>query len=240
MSRRWIRLDVGWDLSEWMVELDACARLAWVKLLCWTKVHGKGGRTKALAPTVAARQWGVPTEAVEGMLGAAMSGEDPAVRIEDGDWVVVKWPEYQEPDRTATKRKRKQRAKESRVSRRDMRDGRCDPSRDHRPPTETEYTPSGEGVTPRARDPVFGHLDDLAVRSIKGQYGWPPDVTEGTDEAVWASGNGVDRKRCVAIAVARLEGEGREYQGRLFRRILETVIAEQVSAHKNDLSHWED
>lgn len=79
------------------------------------------------------------------------------------------------------------------------------------------------------RDPTFGTLPDLAVRAIKGLYGWPPDDIIGTDELVWGSVAEFDvRRRCIQIATSRLEGEGRTYQGRLFRRTLQSVIAEQT------------
>jgi hypothetical protein len=88
-------------------------------------------------------------------------------------------------------------------------------------------------------DEHFGTLDPLAVSSIKGLYGWPPEGREGTDERVWNGTAAPDRVRCLSIAVARLEGEGRQYQGRLFRRILETVIGEQTG-ESHDPSIWED
>lgn len=80
-------------------------------------------------------------------------------------------------------------------------------------------------VEVRAPDDVFGSLEDLTIAAIKGLYGW--DDRKGTDERVWANANGIDRRACIQIAVQRLEGEGRSYNGRLFRRILETVIEEQ-------------
>lgn len=88
-------------------------------------------------------------------------------------------------------------------------------------PTTNDLRPASD-----ARDPVFGSLDDLVVRSIKGLYGW--EDQEGTDEVVWPKDSTPKaRQRCVAIAVQRLEGEGKQYQGRLFRSILSAVIAEQ-------------
>lgn len=84
------------------------------------------------------------------------------------------------------------------------------------------------GSISHARDEVFGGLDPLAVSSIKGLYGWPPENREGTDERVWNGTTADQRVRCMAIAVARLEGEAGKYHGKLFRKILETVVAEQA------------
>lgn len=160
MTRRWIRIDVGWDSSDWVAALDPAAQLAWVKLLCWVKVNGARGRTRALSPAVAAKRWDLPEQAVTAMLSAATmpkDGEDaPALALEGGDWVVTKWAEYQEPDPTAAERKRKERSRKQlapvtpivtetpkvtpghAIVTRDTYRGGCDPSRDHRPPTETE------------------------------------------------------------------------------------------------------
>lgn len=80
------------------------------------------------------------------------------------------------------------------------------------------------GNTPPPRDEVFGSLPPLAVRAIKGLYGW--GGIEGTDSKIWERTPEAERPRLLSIAVQRLEGEGKEYQGRLFRRIIETVIEE--------------
>lgn len=87
---------------------------------------------------------------------------------------------------------------------------------DHTPPRASE---EGEG------DEVFGHQPPIVVKAIKGSYGW--EGTEGLDERVWKGADGIDRKQCIAIAVMRLEAEGKKYHGRLFRSILQTVIEEQ-------------
>lgn len=65
----------------------------------------------------------------------------------------------------------------------------------------------------------------MAVKAIRGLYGW--DGQEGTDAAVWRKANGVNRDQCLTIAVTRLVAEEKAYNGRLFRRILESVIEEQ-------------
>ena len=114
MSRRWIRLNVTWDTSEWLVTLDPLAQLAWVKLLCWVKVHGKGGICRALSPVAAQVKWCVPKQAVTAMLDAAQEGA--AVVLHDGEWILPQWHIYQEPDQTATERKRRQRQKHEAVT----------------------------------------------------------------------------------------------------------------------------
>ncbi len=55
------------------------------------------------------------------MLAAAIG--DNALQIEDDSWVVVNWDQYQETDHTAAERQRR-----SRMSRRDTREIRRDPS----------------------------------------------------------------------------------------------------------------
>ena len=107
-------------------------------------------------------------------------------------------------------------------------------------PTTYDLRPTSEELRTRARedpDPVFGSLDDYAVAAIKGLYGWPPDEREGTDERVWNGTALADRPRCIAIAIARLEGEGTAYHGKLFRQTLLSVISEQHESTTND---WAD
>lgn len=74
-------------------------------------------------------------------------------------------------------------------------------------------------------DPWEG-LDAIVIASLRGLYGGPG--REGTDEAVWKAGNGIDRERALAGAILRWRGEVHEkFNQRLFRKILEAVIAEQ-------------
>lgn len=125
---RWLRLDAGWMDSDWLAVLSPGARLAWVSLLSYCKLAGTKGSVKALSPIVASRRWDIPADDVSAMLDAATS--DGALESdEDGDWVVTAWAHYQEPDKTAADRKRRQRERESAdvtprhgMSRRDTRD----------------------------------------------------------------------------------------------------------------------
>lgn len=107
MGRRWIRLDVGWDDSDWLAALKPEEQLAWIKLLCYTKLAGHGGRVDALGTFAAGKKWGVAPRAVATMLDAAK--RDAALHVEGDEWVIVNWSTYQQPDLTAAERKRRQR-----------------------------------------------------------------------------------------------------------------------------------
>jgi hypothetical protein len=161
----------------------------------------------------------------------AAATQDEAITIEGDELQVTNWSQYQEPDTTATERKRKQRAKldnghgESQKSQRDTRDRGRDPSRDPRPPTGT--TPSGEGVT-RAREgasqedelatwlgPHAHVLDDCEMardltlrRQLFQQYG-PPGLRHGA----WNLPDGGSvlpeyRPRIFAIVLSSYAAEG--------------------------------
>lgn len=114
--RRWIRLDVGWSRSEWLAELSPAARLAWVELLTYAKTDGTGGVVRAISPAVFGRNFGIPADDVRAMLEAAASGDDPALIVDEGSWIVSKWPDYQETDPTAADRMKRYRADRSRLS----------------------------------------------------------------------------------------------------------------------------
>ena len=107
---RWIRLEVAWDDSDWVSDLEPAAQLAWIKLLCWTKAKGVDGSVKVMAPRNAAKKWDVPPQAVSQMLEAAK--DDGAIVEAEGRWYVANWRAYQPADATATERKRKQRERE--------------------------------------------------------------------------------------------------------------------------------
>lgn len=235
MSRRWIRLDVDWEESAWLDGITGQAAGCWPRLLCWVKLRGRKGRCKAPDHSVLARRWRVPRQAVDELVDAAK--KDGAIEVDGEEIVVTNWAEYQEVDATAAARKRRQRRRERRKAQEgdDGEEGHGDVTpvtRDTvtRPPTtDRDSTSPPEkpgGDVPRARDPVFGDLPSIAVRSIKGLYGW--DGSEGTDERVWGDVKEAERPRLLAIAVQRLEGEGKAYQGLLFRRTLETVILENT------------
>ena len=103
-QRRWIRLDVGWEDSEWLDALDGAAAGCWPRLLCWVKREGVGGRCKRPSPGVLARRWRVTRDIVTCLEDAAI--EDEALVIEGDEWIVTNWDEYQNVDATATERQR--------------------------------------------------------------------------------------------------------------------------------------
>lgn len=108
--RRWIRLDVSWEDSAWLDELTGTAAGCWPRLLCLVKRDGIQGRCKRPNLRTIARRWRVPMKAVTTLEEAAV--RDGALRIEDGDWVVVNWAKYQTVDQTAAERKRRQRKRQ--------------------------------------------------------------------------------------------------------------------------------
>ena len=126
--RRWIRLDADWEEDEWLHAISGEAAGCWPRLLCWVKLRGQAGRCRYPSTAVLAHTWRVSQDAVVELLVAALDHESLA--REDGDLIVANWVEYQEPDRTAADRKRRQREKEemSRDVTRDNRDVGRDPS----------------------------------------------------------------------------------------------------------------
>jgi hypothetical protein len=103
-TRRWIRLDIGWDDSEWVAELSPLAQLAWIKLLCHAKRDGIAGTCKALVPKVAARRWGVPLDAIQEMLDAGR--REGAIHQDNGDWSLTAWDRYQVDNSNAARQRR--------------------------------------------------------------------------------------------------------------------------------------
>lgn len=109
---RWIRLDVGFDDADWVFTLSEGSQLAWVKLLCYVKRDGIGGRAKIMSPMVAAKRWGVGEESVEKMIRAAE--KDGAIVTSGGEWEVTGWTKYQDQhDPSNAERQRRYREKQS-------------------------------------------------------------------------------------------------------------------------------
>lgn len=136
--RRWLRLDVTWEDSEWLDALDGTAAGCWPRLLCWVASTGRRGTCRAPSLSVLARRWRVPVEAVEALVEAAKT--DGALSEEGEMWIITGWQEYQEPDPTAAKRNRKHRVEKSRLS----------PLRVESDPTTRNAVTDRNG--PRARD----------------------------------------------------------------------------------------
>jgi hypothetical protein len=112
---RWIRLDVGWDTSEWLMFLGPAEQLAWIKLLCWVKTRGVSGACKALSPKAAGKVWGIAPSDVTAMLEAAR--EAGAVECDGEEWRIAKWDEYQKPDTGAKDRMRAYRERQEALRR---------------------------------------------------------------------------------------------------------------------------
>jgi hypothetical protein len=163
MARRWMRLDLGWDDADWVAALDKGGQLAWVKLLCYAKATGTGGRVRALSPVVAARKWGVAPEDVTAMLEAGQHDDPPAIAIEGREWVVVNFLEYNPHDGTAAERMRRMRERQKTVVtendtplRRNSRNGRRNPSRATETGTETDTTETDSGAgAPGSKKPKW-------------------------------------------------------------------------------------
>jgi len=134
-GKRWLRLDVAWEDSEWLDDIDGTASGSWPRILSLVKRDGVGGRCKRPSLKVMARKWRVPVESIKELEEAAV--KDGALVVDGGDWIVVKWEEYQGADSTAAARKKRQRDRESQASRSVTRDNR-DRGRDLSRATETE------------------------------------------------------------------------------------------------------
>ena len=93
MAVRWIRLDTTWSQSDWLAELPAPSRLAWVELLCYVKSHGVGGSVKRPSTATLSRIWGISRNAIEAMFSASF--QDGAVVIEGEDLIISGWGERQ-------------------------------------------------------------------------------------------------------------------------------------------------
>lgn len=109
---RWIRLDIDFQLSQWVTPLSSEAKLAWVMLLCHSKANGVAGISRSLDAPTAARLWFMGEESVRQMLLAAQNGG--ALAVQGREWIVLNWPKYQ-GDETAAERQRRLRDKRKSV-----------------------------------------------------------------------------------------------------------------------------
>lgn len=105
--RRWFRLDMDWDESDWILALDGYSASLWPRLLTWVKKRGVNGRCRIKSNASLATIWKVSEATVARLIDAAL--KDGALTIDGDAWVVANWELYQNPDPTASERKRKQR-----------------------------------------------------------------------------------------------------------------------------------
>lgn len=140
---------------------------------------------------------------------------------------IVGWRRHQKIDKPNTKACLPEIASNSAISgrfdetspkgRRNVADGSAPHTNDQRPTTNDQRAVAGNGIT----------------EALKGLYGW--EGTEGLDPVLMKSfDDPTERDRCLKIAVARLEAEGRDYNQRYFRRVLDTVITEQQNGETSD------
>ncbi len=101
---RYVKLELTWYTSAWLVVLSASARLAWVLLLGYCKGSGSSNKVKRLDALVASRMWFIGEEDVRQMEQAAIN--DGALVIEDGHWIVTNWAEYQDDSTNAERQRR--------------------------------------------------------------------------------------------------------------------------------------
>lgn len=111
--RRWIRLDVGWDRSDWLADLPPGSRLAWVLLLGYVKTVGVAGSVKAMSSRGAARDWNIPEAEFCLMMEAAIR-DGAVLKPNPETWEIAHWDRYQQDG--AAERQRRHRADRSRLS----------------------------------------------------------------------------------------------------------------------------
>jgi hypothetical protein len=112
MGVRWIRLDTTWSQSEWLADLPAPSRLAWVELLCFVKSHGVAGSVKRPSNAYLARHWDISKNAIEVMFAAAF--QDSALVKDGQDLIVTGWSGRQ-MDKGAAERMRAYRERQKEV-----------------------------------------------------------------------------------------------------------------------------
>ena len=103
MGARWIRLDTTWSQDDWIVELPAASRLAWVELKCYVKSHGVAGSVRKPSAAWCARNWGLSKSSVEMMFSAAFHEKE---LVKDGDDILVSDWAFRQSDPKAADRMR--------------------------------------------------------------------------------------------------------------------------------------
>jgi hypothetical protein len=110
--RRWIRLDIGWEKSDWVADLTPASKLCWILLLGYVKAFGVCGSVRAMTHKGAAREFGVSESDFTAMLSAGVA--DGAIEATDKSWSILGWDFYQNEGNA--ERQRRYRADRSRLS----------------------------------------------------------------------------------------------------------------------------
>lgn len=95
-SKRWIRVDVDWDDSEWLFFGSALVSLAWVRLLCFVAKRGSAGACRA-DETALVGDGKIPLAKFREMIDLAQHAGDLSVR--NGLWIVADWDRFVVPYR---------------------------------------------------------------------------------------------------------------------------------------------
>lgn len=105
----------------------------------------------------------------------------------------------------------------------------------------TEERKNGYSTPPPREQAREGQAELLA--KVRRLYGW--QGSEGTDPVLMKAfpDDPAVRDRCLEIAVARIEAEGKEFQGKFFRKVLRDVASEQIECETGGVDigdHWQD
>lgn len=192
-TRRWIRLDVGWE-DSWLEDVSGAAAGCWPRLLCWVKRDGVRGRCKRPRTDTLARRWRVHPEDVTELEAAAVA--DGALTIHNDHWTVVNWESYQ-GDAGATERQQRSRRNRKNTETSGMSHGVTDVTRDNgmsresQPVTDllSRATPTG---TPREEKNPSGSKRRRRRPETEYPEGWMP--SESHEKKAKAAGLDLPRE----------------------------------------------
>lgn len=155
---RWFRLNATWAESEWLEALEWADRAVWVEMLAYVKTNGSKGRCKAISANRFAGFRMIPVKHVETLLEAAT--QSGALIIENGEWIIAKWSDYQNGDGSSADRMRRKRLRDAELS-----------SQTDDVTSRDAVTPSRGPLTPDPRQTTNVVLRDLPI-------GIPPERFE--------------------------------------------------------------
>lgn len=216
--RRWIRLDVGWDRSDWLAELSPGSRLAWVLLLGYVKAFGVAGAAKAMTSRGAARDWNLPEADFLAMIEAAIA-HGAVVKPNEETWEITGWDRYQQDG--AAERQRRHRADRSRLS----------PLRDVTPrhgALRSQALRSDETLTLTETD-TSTPMSAVRGKKRKTRPAYTPDFLR-----LWSiHGRGPKPEAFEAFRVATFDGSvtTEQLEGALFRYVREKVRPDFQGVH---------